>query len=359
MKSPFWKLNHSNKDNITETFYTLSEDNRNNFKVISLYLKKLFQHELYEKILPEITLMGLNENSIDDLPLSIVMIECYLYYDMIETAMKLFQRQTRVRKRHINLIIDYLISKKMYTRALQLINRYHEWGWSLDGEDLNRILNTPIQFHILPLFQSSTIATTRYDLAVPATGVEHKLRKIPFTDEECKQIIQNLPLSRRDTHTHTHTRDIKYVIDGANVLYYRYREITPLQLQQITQLLDGDYIIILHERHRHRKITSLIDLSKVVWTPYRENDDYYSLYYSLLYRAYIITNDKFRDHIQKIPLLKTWCAEYCVGYSYIDNQLQLKKPLSYSCRHQSDRDNYYIPTDNNLWVVINKKSYYK
>ena len=106
-------------------------------------------------------------------------------------------------------------------------------------------------------------------------------------------------------------------IDGANILYNNKKEISVfsfIRLEQIYNKFVKDYspVVILHERHRnylkknfpkyYKEIKTILKRINIYYTPNKINDDLFFIYGALnTDNSFIVTNDKFRDHIFKIP----------------------------------------------------------
>jgi hypothetical protein len=97
----------------------------------------------------------------------------------------------------------------------------------------------------------------------------------------------------------------KYIIDGGSVIHSRNGMITSESLMDLVTILSivEKPILVIHKRHLKTIPTLLQTLKQMkvdyYLTPYNVNDDLFILWFFLKLRAqcYIITNDKYRDHI--------------------------------------------------------------
>ena len=163
-------------------------------------------------------------------------------------------------------------------------------------------------------------------------------------------------------------------IDGANILYGNKKNISIysfIRLQCIYNKFIDKYspIIILHQRHRdylkknfpkyHKEIKGILKKMNIYYTPNQINDDLFFIYAGLnVDDSLILTNDKFRDHIFKIPdedlvgnNLSKWIENSVIRFKGID----LIFPNSVSFVAQKVNDMWYIPTTNGEWICKNSR----
>jgi hypothetical protein len=106
------------------------------------------------------------------------------------------------------------------------------------------------------------------------------------------------------------------IIDGGNVLYARSGLIGPSSLNDLENLMDlvkkevGNPLLVIHRRHLKTwpNLINRLNVMKISYylTPYNMNDDIFILWFFLNYGStpYIISNDKYRDHIFKFETSK-------------------------------------------------------
>ncbi len=232
---------------------------------------------------------------------------------------------------------------------------------------LDKVIGHPLKFEI------STLTAISY------TDLDIKPTKLDFTDVQRESLMTSMheifaqkgkiPEINQDI-------DYKFIIDGANVLFFADRKICINGYRRITKMIssltDGRVLLVLHQRHFKPtgkfKGAAFAEISKweknvnvdICKTPYGFNDDYYSLINAFSRsNSYLITNDKFRDHIFKLSkkthsldLVAQWREEKIIEYDFDHGKMNLKYPLEYSFRVQYIDSKYYVPNKDTLWYVI-------
>lgn len=160
-------------------------------------------------------------------------------------------------------------------------------------------------------------------------------------------------------HTNPH---IDIVIDGANVGYFNNRpnKGNSINFKQIDIVrkeltkMGNNVVIILHKRHI-KEMTKFQNLiynnwkknNEVYITPIGINDDIFWLYTSLYSSAYIITNDRMRDHHFNIDYNKIvkWKKKYIINYEILQKNVpKLFFPKNYSETFQNiNKYTWFIP----------------
>ena len=171
-----------------------------------------------------------------------------------------------------------------------------------------------------------------------------------------------------------------YVIDGANVLFYIDRKICLRGYARITKMLNTlaqhkpgcKMLLVIHQRHfkqpdkwRQYALNHVIGWHKipglsVCRTPPHLNDDYYSLLNAIPRTScYLITNDKFRDHIFKLStkdhaldLIAQWRKEKVIEYDFVNGEVEICEPMGYSFRVQKVNNSYYLPVKSTAGSTI-------
>jgi len=164
-------------------------------------------------------------------------------------------------------------------------------------------------------------------------------------------------------HTNSH---IDIVIDGANVGYFNNRpnkgnSINFKQIDNVrTELtkMGNNVVIILHKRHtkemskfQNMLYNNWVRNNQVYITPVGINDDIFWLYTSLYSSAYIITNDRMRDHHFNIDYNKIvkWKKKNIINYEI--NQKKSPKlffPKKYSETFQNiNKYMWFFPFNEN------------
>jgi len=196
----------------------------------------------------------------------------------------------------------------------------------------------------------------------------YKLKRLDILPQErisCMMIIDLQIPDKRLSHfqkfkkwLHNINSTNNIIIDGANVGYFNNRPgkgniINFSQIETIKQQLeyqDYNVVIILHKRHSEKMDKQQTKLYKswknnIFLTPIGINDDFFWLYASLYLSAYIITNDRMRDHQLSINhhKMEIWKKKYIITYDFIQNKFQLSFPKIYSQTVQNNKNICYIP----------------
>lgn len=72
-------------------------------------------------------------------------------------------------------------------------------------------------------------------------------------------------------------------------------------------------------------LMDLVDKNLVYFTPPQDYDDSYSIEYARKHDGYVITNDRFRDHIEKQPKdlrssVQRWIREHCISFTFVRDE---------------------------------------
>jgi hypothetical protein len=151
-------------------------------------------------------------------------------------------------------------------------------------------------------------------------------------------------------------RDISYckkpvcVIDGNNFLLTQKGEITLKTIYQLKNLMDFvsktfDIFVFVHQRHQKtiNKLASFLN-SKIIYTPASFNDDWFSLYFAIKNNCYLLSNDRFIDHIFLFDTLhESDDLKNFLEIKQIKFQQKLIMPLNYSKIIQGDNTKILIP----------------
>jgi hypothetical protein len=344
----------------------------------------------------------------------------------IDNALSVFKvlfAKHQTRKRHLLLIIEKLIQTKQY----ELINKVYFQYWirgkyTVEGKDLDLFLNITSVAHRTELLQTLTRLPLKasnhdyFDLFRPPVCPDGgQLCLIPFTPTEQQhllQLVQTVLIDakssiKNDQHAKRRRVEDKeeqdvveveskinpmYVLDGANILYYGERKITLQGYKRIEAVINtllrhnsGDKIqLILHARHFKtkkdwklhdqnemnlliKKWRSMIDVYE---TGYGQNDDWFAIRSALQHNSYIITNDKFRDHIYalapynnrfNLDLFAQWTKEYVLNYTVgrekNPTQASIFQIAMWTERIQESEHSFYIPCtfgDGDWWIQVSK-----
>jgi hypothetical protein len=185
------------------------------------------------------------------------------------------------------------------------------------------------------------------------------LKLLPVvTPELLETVYHKLPMKpggAMDLNINMNVRT-KFVIDGANVLFACHNGVKTLNkiLNQLCS--DGSVVtLVLHKRHFNGKLKDSLScllnhpFINLIQTPYGVNDDYYSIYIAMKNESYLVTNDKFRDHIYHIdPQIAKWHKQYVVNFSN-DGVLNMPVPYSHCIQLLEDTGAIWIPSTDPQW----------
>lgn len=279
--------------------------------------------------------------------------------------------------------------------------------FELDLNDLNVILslkNRSIKIQLLNYminmpFQYSNDSNKYIKLVPELENI--KLYKYTLCENKQLQIqnhIFNLFSSKFDNNNKNKyvkwlsSNEYDIILDGANILYFHDLKITLdsyIRLDNMINCLNvngNKILLILHKKYLNINVIKQkykINITNIIntWqdnkdekdglfdnkkclifeTDYGLNDDLFILLASLQNKPkYIVTNDKFRDHIYKLSkdknlnlIIKQWFNDYTLNYKYNYNLIPIiDKPLNYSKIIQKIDDNILIPTINNDWIIL-------
>lgn len=147
-----------------------------------------------------------------------------------------------------------------------------------------------------------------------------------------------------------HKNYFNFIIDGANVGHQNsYTEININNINKVIEQLNGKILLILHQKHK-KAISYFYNDHRVTLfiTPYYHDDDWYSLYATLLYDTFLISNDKIRNHLNNFntDYLAKWRQDHII--TVCPSKMTIKK-INYSNKAQKDLNYVHIPTIDNKW----------
>jgi hypothetical protein len=170
--------------------------------------------------------------------------------------------------------------------------------------------------------------------------------------------------------------EFKAIIDGGNVLYSSQGKLNDesicnlINIIKKTEQLFGKSLLIIHRKHTKtfpNLINQLKDIGITYFlTPYKVNDDIFILWFFLNIKTkpYIITNDKYRDHIfhfetvnkkentnLSMSQFKHVLSQQSLEYNIITNTIS--QPIRVSrCIHVIE-NKIYIPHISGQFIEIN------
>jgi hypothetical protein len=171
------------------------------------------------------------------------------------------------------------------------------------------------------------------------------------------------------------------LIDGNNILFFERRKVNIdsfRRLEQIyNQLENKSPLVFMHIRHKNnlKKCTykerneanKILSKMNIWFTPYHMNDDWFFLWAGISYnKAYLLTNDKLRDHVSKISednlfynSLSRWIENNVVNYLFnkVKQIHEFDEPLKYSIKIQrnliNDKAIWHLPLIDSKWLCLN------
>ena len=170
--------------------------------------------------------------------------------------------------------------------------------------------------------------------------------------------------------------EFKAIIDAGNILHGRNGKITNESLTDLENIINqtkihiGEPLVIIHRRHfKNEKLNNIFLRTNTSFykTPYNFNDDIFIMWFFVKShcKLYIISNDKYRDHIFKfetstktlIKLNQLYMCQFAniikqqtLSYNLMPTQIQT--PLSWSICIQYIDEIIYIPHVSGNFVII-------
>ena len=321
---------------------------------------------------------------------SILIIRYFLMCNKVDEAHEFFTSldSSLTRKRHAHLMMSSYISTGCVEDAQKYFDVITE-RYILEASDITPFMvpsiTTAIKHYVLSKAIGHPLKLEIPDLVpVYYSDLDSKPIKLDFTESQRDSLMSSMNeifVVKGQVPKINLDIDYKFIIDGANVLFFADRKICLNGYRRITNMLThlscGRVLLVLHQRHfkpngkfrsaaygeiKKWEANSNVDICK---TPFGFNDDYYSLINSFPRTdSYLITNDKFRDHIFKLSkkthsldLVAQWRQEKIIEYDIDHGNLVFKYPLNYSFRIQYIDGKYYVPnkaegSKETLWYVI-------
>jgi hypothetical protein len=160
------------------------------------------------------------------------------------------------------------------------------------------------------------------------------------------------------------------IIDGGSVLHSNKGVITMNSFNELIMLTNlakekcGKVLVVIHRRHikTFPNLESEFKKNDIDYflTPHKMNDDLFILNFFLMMKTktYIITNDKFRDHIFNFEKSHQSIINICMfkdvimqqTLSYNINTINIKPKISYCI--QKYKDNIIVPHINGDFIYI-------
>jgi len=296
-----------------------------------------------------------------------------------------------MKRDYMNFINYYYINN--YSLAEQIFTQYilnnslnttpgcNPLGYQM--KDINFILNNKL-FKLLPYLLELFIEvdSTDFPLINPINinlkKININLHLLTFLINKIETEFNNIILKQINSF-YTKLNEIKVIIDAGNILHNRQGNITQQSLIDLENIIInvitniGTPLIIIHSKHfkTHPELINIFTRTGVIYyrTPYNINDDLFIMWFFLKYNCtpYIISNDKYRDHIFKFNTLtknqsnilnndlntfqfKNIIKQQTLQYNTLLNEIQ--KPVNWSFCIQLIDNNIYIPHVSGNFIQI-------
>jgi len=207
-----------------------------------------------------------------------------------------------------------------------------------------------------------------------------KLKTIDFAIiYSIKDYVENIlgtnTVKQLNQFVENQNKNFDAIIDGGNILHARSGLICTNSLVDLKNLIElakkeiDNPLLVIHRRHLKTcpTIISCLNKMKVSYylTPYNMNDDIFILWFFLHFNSipYIISNDKFRDHIFKLETSKkNMIIDY--NFSQFNNvlhqqtlkynlvQFSIDKKPSYSRCIQQVNKQIYVPHSSGKFIEL-------
>jgi hypothetical protein len=268
----------------------------------------------------------------------------------------------------INYFIDIPLMKRDY---LNLIKYYYKIDYNIainifDKYIINNIVSKDLDFIIenklFLLIKKLDGIFIKTSINSYQQLINDNLKLYYLETYHCNQIISYLNLN----YINNPNKKYNVIIDGGNILYARNGIININDFMLIIKKIVSKYnsiLVIIHQKYC-TKFPILIEIMKELsidyyLTPYNMNDDIFIIWFFLKMqtKAFIITNDKFRDHVYDF-------AKYC-DYNLFINILHqqtlnyniltllINDEPKYSICIQKIDNNIYVPQINGRFILIN------
>ncbi len=358
-----------------------------NYKINQLsYLihKSLGNTQIIEQIIQHFSLDNLvnskNNGIISNLLQYYISLSDNTMIEQIVTKVELLDKFQLMKRDYLNLIKYYYNNEEkaewLCTKLLAKINYNTESMFQ--SKDIDFIIENNMG-HMLTKLVGLFIETTSSSYQV--TDPEYlPVKKFYSSESVINSIItsieSDLPIELKvnmEKFYHNLTHPYHAIIDGGNVLHSRKGMIYSNSLQDLVNVIDmttltiGNPLLIIHKRHLKTipNLQDILNSKKVSYylTPYNINDDMFILWFFLKTntQSFIISNDKYRDHIFKFETDKkkansnfSWSqfkhiiGQQTLGYDVVN--CIINNPPTYSRCIQQYNDKIYVPHANNGFV---------
>ena len=380
-------------DNEDEIFNWLQEnkDHKTFSNNLNRFLNLLLDNEDIDLIEEVFDTFKVNTKKTSDKQLGVLLIRYHCIAENPKIALEIYDKlgKKNRRKRHLTIIIQTLLDMRDDDFAYNIYEGFLVDDYPIDVEDLVMFFDTDFS----DLVFESAIGL---DILFPHDLVKKKDQKAPSKDlkkfklskKEKDKLLDSIKKQfQKKKKVELYNNFIKQltkkdvIIDGANVLFYGDRAITPDSYVRLNKSIEElekmgkSVLVVLHERHFSvkkykwkndkdvaKRIIDGWDLNKFYKTPTTFNDDWYAIIAAIVNDSYIVTNDNFNDHVfGAFEVLKNgknvfrrWKQEYGIFYQFKNRNkvIEFDFPKEYSEEIQEIEDVIHVPLTNGKWLLF-------
>jgi hypothetical protein len=339
---------------------TINKYNINQLLYNYLYKNDIFDHKIYEIEINNLIISN-KKDSITLLLLYFIKLNNINNINIIINNNILFKRD------YLN-IIKYFYSFN-FEEAIKYFNEIiNKMNYNLENKDIDFIIT--IKLNKLLFYLDGYFLTTSIDNNILYDYDYSKLKmyhlNITIINNFLEYIETIIPLNilriMQTKYSKINQQKKIFIIDAGNIIHSYQGKITEksiLNLKNLTNLLsDYSLLIIIHNKHIKsiEKLKNFLKNKLYFLTPYKYNDDIFILWFFLKYlknnnESYILSNDKFNDHINKIKINSTIFKQYIINYTI--DPCYINTIPNYSKCIQLINNEVIIPHVNNNLVKIN------
>jgi hypothetical protein len=303
-------------------------------------LYNYLQNEKYDEIEKIINNLNMDDNSI------LTNILTYYIIKNDNKNIKYLLNNKKLMKRDYLKLIKYYYNNKL---SKEIFNKYIIIN-KLENKDIDFLIENKL-YDIIKLLNGVYIYTSIEDNLINDFTIlkKYKLKKI-YLNEMYEYIKKQINQYEIDL-LHKYLNNIEYdiILDGGNIIYSDNNEINYELLYKIIDKIKNKFknpLLIIHNKHKKYINVNI----SCYYTPYKINDDYYILLsYIKNTNSYILTNDKYRDHLYNNNQLKYNIYDNIINYD-------LENINNYSSCIQIINNDIYIPTINNKFIKLNNQN---
>lgn len=143
-------------------------------------------------------------------------------------------------------------------------------------------------------------------------------------------------------------KNYNYIIDAGNILFSRNGELTDFSVIDLNYVINkfSNSLIIIHSKHlKNNKIKKILSDKLFFATPYKYNDDIFTIMAYLYNNCKIITNDTFKDHTIENNNFRNFIFDDLIKYSNYNGVITFDIEYSYTRCIQVINEKIYVPAN--------------